>query len=81
MTCDLLISSIAFIRMVLMSARPFDTNQLIYLHCIDLSTKKYVPTAGFSCFELCSMLGHFSFIEGLNIFGEFVVFCARQRVK
>ena len=58
-TRELLISSMAFIRSVQMSARPFDSNQLVYRHCIDMSTKKYVPMAGFPCLEVCCVLGYF----------------------
>ena len=47
-----------------MSAHPFDSNQLVYRHCFDLSTKNYVPTAGFPCLEVCCVLGHFSFTFG-----------------
>ena len=42
MTRELLISSMAFMRSVQMSACPFDSNQLLDRHCIDLLTKKYV---------------------------------------
>ena len=34
----------AFMRSVQMIACPFDSNQLLDRHCIDLLTKKYVPT-------------------------------------
>ena len=34
----------AFMRSVQMTACPFDSNQLLDRHCIDLLTKKYVPT-------------------------------------
>ena len=57
-----------FKRSVQLSACPFDLNQLLDGHCIDLLTKKYVPTAGYPCLEVCSVLGHFSFTFG----GEFV---------
>ena len=45
-TCELLVSSMAAIRSVQMSARPFDSNQLVYHHCIDLSTIKEVCSNG-----------------------------------
>ena len=64
---DALISSTAAVRFTTTSARPFDTFKLVYLHCIDLSTKKYVPTIGFPCIEICSVLGHFNFTNELNI--------------
>ena len=58
-----------------MSARLFDSNQLVYNHFIDLSTKKYVSTAEFPCLEVRWVFGHFSF----TFSGEFV--CGRQSVK
>ena len=65
----------AFMRSVQMIACPFDSNQLLDRHCIDLLTKKDVPMAGFPCLQVCCVLGHLSFTFG----GEFV--CGRQRVK
>ena len=67
-TRELLIWSMAFMRSVQMIACPFDSNQLLDRHCIDLLTKKDVPLAGFPCLQVCCMLEHFSFTFG----GEFV---------
>ena len=60
-TRELLISSMAFKRNVQMSTCPFDLNKLLDRHCIDLLTKKYVRTVGYSCLEVCCVLGHLSF--------------------
>ena len=54
---DLLILNIAAVRFTSLRVRPFDIFSLIYLHCIDLSTKKYIPTLGFPCLEICICWG------------------------
>ena len=48
----------AFMRSVQMIACPFDSNQLLDRHCIDLLTKKYVPTGqDFPAFKYAACLG------------------------
>ena len=41
-------------RSVQMIACPFDSNQLLDRHCIDLLNKKDVTIAGFPCLQVCS---------------------------
>ena len=40
---------------------PLDVSKLLYLHCIDLKTKKFTPVSSFSCLEVLCVHGHFSF--------------------
>ena len=46
------------VRTVERSDRPFEVNKLVYLHCIDERTKKFVPITSFPCMEIL--------YEGLN---------------
>ena len=55
------------VRIILCSERPFDVSKLVYLHCIDLETKKYTPVTSFPCLEILSVLGNFSFPNDLGI--------------
>ena len=55
------------VRMTSRCDRPFDLSKLIYIHCIDLGTKKYTTVTSFPCLELCCVLGHFSFPRELAV--------------
>ena len=55
------------IRMTSRCDRPFVLSKLIYIHCIDLGTKKYTTVTSFPCLELCCVLGHFSFPRELAV--------------
>lgn len=55
------------VRISACSVAPFDEFGLIYLHCIDLETKKFTPVTSFACLEVCCVLGHFSFPKELAI--------------
>ena len=49
------------------SDRPFEVNKLVYLHCIDAGTKKFVPITSFPCMEILYVLGHVSFPSELAV--------------
>ena len=55
------------VRIISCSERPFDVSKLVYLHCIDLQTKKYTPVTSFPCLEILSVFGHFSFPNELAV--------------
>ena len=55
------------VRLVPCSERPFNVSKLLYLHCIDLETKKFTPVSSFPCLEVLCVLGHFSFPSELAV--------------
>ena len=55
------------VRTVGYSDRPFEVNKLVYLHCFDEGTKKFVPIISFSCMEILYVLRHVSFPSELAV--------------
>ena len=55
------------VRLISRCERPFDLSKLIYVHCIDLGTKKFTTVTSFPCVEICCVLGHFSFPRELAV--------------
>jgi len=55
------------VRLISRCERPFDLSKLIYVHCIDLGTKKFTTVTSFPCLEICCVLGHFSFPRELAV--------------
>ena len=55
------------VRIIPRCERPFDVSKLIYLHCVDLGSKKFTPVTSFTCLEISCLLGHFSFPSELAV--------------
>jgi len=55
------------VRLMSRCERPFDLSKLIYVHCIDLGTKKFTTVTSFPCVEISCVLGHLSFPRELAV--------------
>ena len=64
------------IRFVSRCERPFDLSKLIYVHCIDLGTKKFTTVTSLPCLEICCVLRHFSFKRELAVRRLCCVLCS-----
>ena len=68
------------VRLISRCERPFDLSKLIYVHCIDLGTKKFTTVTSFPCVEIVVYLDTLVF-QGNCPFAVSVVFCVATTAK
>ena len=55
------------IRLISLCEQPFNLSRLIYVHCNDLGTKKFITVTSFPCLEIYCVLGHLNFPRVLAV--------------